>query len=154
MRGLVFIVLIFSSLASNAQTVNKSTILFVCEHGAARSTIAAAYFNKIAKERGLDYQAVFRGTDPQNELTSGTKQGLMNDGFDVSGMTPSLVSKGDAAKAVQVITFDCALPSDCIAAELHQWNGIPPISESYNGARDQIVRKVDALIMQLLKNGK
>ena len=27
-------------------------ILFVCEHGAAKSVIAAAYFDKLAKERG------------------------------------------------------------------------------------------------------
>jgi hypothetical protein len=47
---------------SKVQTANERTptILFVCEHGAAKSVIAAAYFDKLAKERGLNYRAVFR----------------------------------------------------------------------------------------------
>lgn len=32
--------------------IASQTVLFVCEHGAAKSVIAAAHFNKIAKERG------------------------------------------------------------------------------------------------------
>ena len=30
-------------------------IIFVCEHGAAKSIIAAAYFNKYARERNLRF---------------------------------------------------------------------------------------------------
>src|SRR5215813_9354941 len=37
-------------------------VVFVCEHGAAKSVIATAYFNKLAAERGLAYRATFRGT--------------------------------------------------------------------------------------------
>ena len=37
-----------------ASVESKKTILFVCEHGAARSPIAAAYFNKLAENQGLD----------------------------------------------------------------------------------------------------
>jgi arsenate reductase (thioredoxin) len=51
------------------QRIAKPVILFVCEHGAARSTIAAAYFNKFAQQQNLDYVAVFRGTDPDTTLT-------------------------------------------------------------------------------------
>src|SRR5438552_2704780 len=48
----------------NKDSTNNAIILFVCEHGAARSTIAAAYFNKLAKEKGLNYKAIFRGINP------------------------------------------------------------------------------------------
>jgi protein-tyrosine-phosphatase len=154
MQRLFFIVLVFSPIASIAQNTDKPTILFVCEHGAAKSVIAAAYFNKIAKERGLNYQAVFRGTDPIDGLTPGAKEGLIKDGFDISKMTPSLVSKDDVAKVNQVITFDCVLPEDYRATELQQWHGVPPISENYDKARDQVVWRVEALITQLLKNKK
>jgi protein-tyrosine-phosphatase len=150
MKRIVLIVFGLIPLASFGQT-DKPTVLFVCEHGAARSTIAAAYFNKLAKERGLNYQAVFRGTDPENALTPNTKQGLLKDGFDVSKMNPSRVSQSDVDLAEQVITFDCTLPNDCKTTELKQWNGIPPISESYKVARDQIVKNVEALITELLK---
>ena len=33
-------------------------IVFVCEHGAAKSIIAAAYFNKLAREMSIDSRAV------------------------------------------------------------------------------------------------
>ena len=144
-------ILIFP-FASNAQSKENPTILFVCEHGAARSTIAAAYFNKIAQEKGLNYKAVFKGTDPQSSLTPGTKIGLTKDGFDVSRMKPLPVSKKDVAVADQVITFDCALPDSIgLTRKPIQWNGIPPISENYENARDQIVIKVNELLRQLAK---
>ncbi len=37
------------------------SVVFVCEHGAAKSVIATAYFNKIAAQRQLPYRAQFRG---------------------------------------------------------------------------------------------
>ena len=44
-------------------------VVFVCEHGAAKSVVATAYFNKLAAERGLPFRATFRGTN-STELTS------------------------------------------------------------------------------------
>ena len=41
-----------------------NTVLFVCEHGAAKSVIAAAYFNQLASEKNLDVRAIERGTNP------------------------------------------------------------------------------------------
>lgn len=43
-------------------------IVFVCEHGAAKSVVAAAHFNRLARERGIPYHAVAKGADPQAEL--------------------------------------------------------------------------------------
>src|SRR5581483_8682919 len=40
-------------------------VVFVCEHGAAKSVIATMYFNKIAAERGLQARATYRGVNPQ-----------------------------------------------------------------------------------------
>jgi arsenate reductase len=138
--------------ANTKQQSNKSlpTILFVCEHGAARSTVAAAYFNKIARDLGLKYQAIFRGTSPQDTLTPATKTGLIKDNYNVSKMKPLLVTKEDIANAFQVVTFDCVLPNkDYPIRKPLQWNGIPPISQGYNEARDEIVKKVNELIKEL-----
>jgi arsenate reductase len=153
-KAFLILVLTFpfvTSFGQNNESANQ-TILFVCEHGAARSPIATAYFNKIAKERGLKFHAIFRGTDPQDSLTLETKRGLAKDGFEVSKMKPKLVSKSDVEGAFQIITFDCRLNDrDGSPTNISQWNGIPPISDDYNVARDQIVRNVNALITQLLK---
>jgi hypothetical protein len=46
-------------LVVGTQQVERTqpAIVFVCEHGAAQSLIATAYFNKLAAERGLPYRA-------------------------------------------------------------------------------------------------
>jgi protein-tyrosine-phosphatase len=47
-------------------TTDDKTIIFVCEHGAAKSVIAAAYFNRFAEQRGLNLRAAARGTNPDD----------------------------------------------------------------------------------------
>lgn len=156
-KFLVTIIFIFSiSLSAAGQKDNlknkdsKKVILFVCEHGAARSTIAAAYFNKLAKEQNLNYTAVFRGTDPDTVLTPGTAKGLVNDGFDISGWAPEQVTDRDIKDAYRVITFDCKLSlTDRISLQSEKWDGIPPISKDYNIARNQIAERVNRLIAEL-----
>ena len=39
-------------MSISAAAQQEQTVLFVCEHGAAKSVIAAAQFNKLAKEKG------------------------------------------------------------------------------------------------------
>jgi hypothetical protein len=39
-------------------------LIFVCEHGAAKSIIAAAYFNQFAGERNLTLRAIARAHIP------------------------------------------------------------------------------------------
>jgi len=109
-------------------------ILFVCTHGAARSPIAAAYFNKIAQEKGLNYHAVFRGTEPDSILTTGTSIGLTKDEFEVSDWKPEMVSENDVSSAYRIITFDCEISSTTSSGIIEQWNGTPPISKDYDKA--------------------
>lgn len=140
------------SKKNKSDSISLKTILFVCEHGAARSTIAAAYFNKLAKEQGLNYTAVFKGTDPDTVLTAGTTKGLIKDSFDITGWKPQLVSELDIKNAYKVIAFDCKLQKkDSTSIVVEQWDGIPPISKDYNTARNEIVTKVNELIAKLPK---
>jgi protein-tyrosine-phosphatase len=52
------------------------TVVFVCEHGSAKSVVAAANFNRLAGERGLGLRAVSRGTDPDAEIAPNAEAGL------------------------------------------------------------------------------
>lgn len=138
--------------ASKEDSSAASTILFVCEHGAARSTIAAAYFNKLAKESGLNYQAIFRGTDPDTSLTAGAKQGLARDGFDIGSWRPQPITSEDVRNATAIVAFDCILPiNKSLERPIQQWNGIPPVSKDYETAKNQILEKVVELIKSLQK---
>src|SRR5207245_656045 len=79
-------------IAQQKATVSP-TVLFVCEHGAAKSVIAAAYFNKLAIERGLRYRAMFRGTNPQPEISPATVRGLNADGLEVPSAKPAAIAQ-------------------------------------------------------------
>ncbi len=144
------ILLAFVFLGCHENTAPKE-IVFVCTHGAARSPIAAAYFNTLAKENDLNYQAVFRGTSPDKVLTKETISGLTKDGFDVGNWIPEKVSTQDIEKAFKVITFDCSVPS-VQSSFTEEWNGTPSISKDYNKARDVIKANVEELIAELKKN--
>jgi len=80
------------------------TVLFVCEHGAAKSVIAAAYFDKLAKERRLPHRAAFRGVNPDSALSPVAKSGLEQDGVDTSGWKPILVTQKDGQEGSRVVT--------------------------------------------------
>lgn len=140
---------------NNKKINDMPEVLFVCEHGAARSTIATAYFNKLAEEQGLNFRAIFRATNPDSTLMPATIKGLTEDGFDISNWTPKLVSQTDINKASEIVTFDCNIPApDSSSKPLVQWNGIAPVSKDYNLARNQIVENVQELINDLAKKQK
>jgi len=148
----IITVLLVSLILSCGQKSKPKEILFVCTHGAARSPIAAAYFNKIAKEKNLNYRAIFKGTEPDSVLTNGTEKGLKKDEFNIEDWKPELVSENDINSANKIITFDCELSSNVTSAKIEQWNGTPPIRKNYDKARDIIKNKVNKLIESLPKN--
>src|ERR671912_542532 len=73
------VLIAIASLLTLTLVAQEKKIIFVCEHGAAKSVIAASYFNKMAKERNLDYVAECRGTFPDSVVAPGVKEGLTND---------------------------------------------------------------------------
>ena len=147
MKTQLLITILFMSVAAHGQT---KKVMFVCEHGAARSAIASAYFNQLAKEKGLRYNAIFRGVQPDTVLTKGTREGLAADGFDVRGWAPAKVTAIDVQKSDRIVTFDCAVPLPD-KKSVDRWDGIPPVSSDYNTARQQIKAKVEKLVEELEK---
>jgi arsenate reductase (thioredoxin) len=136
--------------AQNKEPKEKTIILFVCEHGAARSVIASAYFNKLAKEKNLSFQAVFRGTTPDSTLSAATVMGLTKDGFNATAWKPLIVTQADLNTALQLITFDCSLPFES-SKPISKWNGVPSINKDYDVARNEILKHVQVLINDLEK---
>jgi arsenate reductase (thioredoxin) len=121
-------------------------IIFVCEHGAAKSIIAAAYFNKFAREKNLRFHAIARGTHPDSELSPITVAGLRDDGLTANESVPRKLSLEETESAVQIISF-CELPEEFQRNKnIEQWNDVPPVSENYEKARDMIVAKFKAMM--------
>ena len=127
---------------------NNPTIVFVCEHGAAKSVIAAAYFNKLAQEKNLDAHAIARGTHPDQGLSPKAITGLKDDGLSPTERVPQQLSLADVQSAQRVITF-CELPADYQAkVRSEHWGDVPPVSGGYQKARDSILEHVHQLLKQ------
>src|SRR5882757_6722998 len=73
----------------------KPTVVFVCEHGSAKSIIAASEFERMAKEKGLDLNILARGTNPDAEIPKLVRDGLKADGYDVGTLKPTKVTQRD-----------------------------------------------------------
>ena len=155
---LATVLLVLSVAAAEAQTTTKPTpsapaIVFVCEHGAAKSVIATAYFNKMAAERGLAYRAEFRGTDPQDALSVRAVAGLKADGVAIPSGAPTKIGAADIAKATHIFAIGCTLPAAAVSSGKSQdWSDVPE-DKGYEGQRDAIVRHVKELLDDLQRGG-
>ena len=122
------------------------TILFVCEHGSAKSVVAAAHFNKLAGEMNLNIRAIARGTTPDAELSPNAVDGLQRDGLTPTESIPQKISLSDVESASQIVSF-CELPEEFQGKTVvDRWDGVLPVSENYEKARDIIVEKINKLI--------
>ena len=154
-RGAVSAVLVLAAVtvaaAQSETTTANPRVVFVCEHGAAKSVIATAYFNKIAAERGLPDRAVYRGANPQAELSVSALKGLRDDGMTLPSDKPSPITSADVAAATHIFAIGCTLPSQAAASgKADSWDDVPD-DRGYAAQRDAIVRHVERLIDQLQK---
>ena len=123
---LMTIVLVAGVLGQAAQA-GAPAVVFVCEHGAAKSVVATAYFNKLAAERGLPFRATFRGTAPQDNLSVRAVEGLKADGVAVPTGKPSAISDTDVADATHIFAIGCTLPEKAVrSADLQTGIGLTP----------------------------
>lgn len=132
--------------APQAASAQSPHVVFVCEHGAAKSLIAMAYFNKLAAERGLAVRASFRGVDPQDALSVRAVAGLRADGLAVPDGRPAAIAAADVAGATHIFAIGCALPQMATASgKAQSWDDVPD-DQGYGPMRDAIVRHVRLLL--------
>jgi protein-tyrosine-phosphatase len=141
-----------ATAGQSANSADRARIVFVCEHGAAKSVIAASYFNKLAAERGLPDRAIYRGANPQAELSVATLKGLREDGLTLPTAKPSPITADDVTVATHVFAIGCSLPAHAASSgKADNWNDVPEVSDGYAASRDAIKRHVERLLDQLQK---
>jgi arsenate reductase (thioredoxin) len=135
-------------LAMQAATSGPA-VVFVCEHGAAKSVIATAYFNKLAAERGMPFRATFRGTSPQENLSVRAVEGLKADGLSIPSGKPAAISDSDISGATHMFAIGCTLPDKAlVSGKAADWSDVPD-DQGYGPMRDAIVRHVKQLLNEL-----
>jgi chromate transporter len=135
---------------ADGATQQREVVVFVCEHGSAKSLVAASFFDRLAQERGLSMRAVSRGTSPDASVPPAVVEALRSDGFDVSAFRPQALKPADAAPAARVVAIGVDVaPVVGSRARVELWDDIPPFSESYPQARATIVARVRVLLDEL-----
>lgn len=123
-------------------------------HNAAKSVMAAAYFNKRASDLGAEARAFSAGTEPDLEVSPHVATLLRREGYGNLTLKPRKVSHVDVENADRIVSIGCvvsALPSTAqdIAQNIVQWDDVLPPSQDLNGAWRQIKERVDRLTEQM-----
>jgi arsenate reductase (thioredoxin) len=130
------------------------SVLFVCLHGAAKSVLAAADFERLAAERGLAITADSAGTEPDPEIAPGVAAALRADDVDLGRRRPRRVTAADTARADRVVTFGCELGEAMPATvPVERWDDVPAVSENLPIARAAIRRHLDRLLDEWAAQG-
>ena len=145
---LLMVVGVSAGIAGQSNEVTNPQIVFVCEHGAAKSVIATAYFNKLAAERGLPDRATYRGANPQAELSVSALKGLREDGLDVPSRQAvsdhnGRCDEGDACFRHRLQSAGAGR----IQREGRSWDDVPD-DQGYAAQRDAIKKHVERLLDQ------
>jgi arsenate reductase len=127
-------------------------VLFMCPHGAAKSVLASEYFQRLAKERGLNVIVDSAGMEPDPVVSPKVAAHLTQQGYVVPVDAPRLVTPRDLATADVVISLGCDLArSPTPAGRLVKWDDVPAPSEDFTGADDAIRRHVIELVDELVR---
>ncbi len=145
---------VIASLTAFGQQQTKAVpkVVFVCEHGAAKSVMAASELQRMAKERGLEVTVLSRGSNPDAEIAAGVRKELEAAGMVLGSAKPAKVSAQDLTGATRVISFgpdlSTFLPKGAKALD---WSATPAPSQDYKAAREHILKQLEALLADLPK---
>ena len=136
---------------SAAEAPTRADVVFVCEHGSVKSLIAAQWFNRLASARKLSERAVSRGVAPDASVPETIREGLRRDGLPVDGVKPTPYAPDELKAARRVITIGRAVDAviDKVGVPYESWPDIPPATQDYAAARDEMLRRIENLLIGL-----
>lgn len=82
----------------------KASVMFVCIHNAGRSQMAAAYLEHLA---GDLVEVRSSGTAPAESVNPAVVEAMLEEGIDISGNKPKILTAEDVQASDYVITMGC-----------------------------------------------
>ncbi|WP_127820090.1 arsenate reductase ArsC [Microbacterium sp. CPCC 204701] len=129
----------------------KPTVLFVCVHNAGRSQMAAGYLQALAGDR---IDVLSAGSEPKDEINPIAVQAMAEEGIDISGNTPKVLTVDAVRESDAVITMGCGDACPIFPGKRYEdWELDDPAGqgiESVRPIRDEIRARVEALIGELI----
>jgi arsenate reductase len=127
--------------------MRPESVLFLCPHGAAKSVLAAAVFQRLVDGRSLPLRAVCAGTEPDAELAPAVVALLAREGLTPPVDRPLLVSAEQLAGARRVVSMGCILEDLPLQPQdWEQWDDVPPPSQDLQGAYARIQQHLAQLL--------
>jgi len=134
--------------------MTKPTVLFVCVHNAGRSQMAAGYLQSLAGDR---IDVLSAGSEPKDQINPVAVQAMAEEGIDIAGNTPKLLTVDAVRESDVVITMGCGDACPIFPGKRYEdWQLDDPAgqdAETVRRIRDEIRGRVKTLIDELSPAG-
>ena len=128
----------------------KPTVLFVCVHNAGRSQMAAGYLQALAGDR---IDVLSAGSAPKDEINPVAVAAMAEEGIDIAGNAPKLLTVDAVRESDAVITMGCGDACPIFPGKRYEdWSLTDPAGlplEEVRPIRDEIERRVLGLLGDL-----
>ena len=133
---------------------DKPTILFVCVHNAGRSQMAAGYAQALGGDR---VEVLSAGSEPKDQINPIAIQAMAEDGIDIAGNQPKILTTDAVRDSDAVITMGCGDACPVLPGKRYEdWELTDPAGrgiEDVRPIRDDIKHRVQTLLAELLPAG-
>jgi arsenate reductase (thioredoxin) len=132
----------------------KPTVLFVCVHNAGRSQMAAGYLAALSDGR---IDVLSAGSEPTDQVNPVAIQAMAEDGIDIAGNVPKLLTTDAVTESDVVITMGCGDVCPIFPGKRYEdWELDDPAGQGIDAVRpirDAIKARIETLLAELLPVG-
>jgi len=132
-------------------TEPKPTVLYVCVHNAGRSQMAAGYTRALSDGR---VTVLSGGSEPGDRINPVAVQAMAEEGIDITGNVPQLLTTDQVRASDAVITMGCGDACPIFPGKRYEdWELEDPAGkdlDTVRRVRDDIKQRVEALLADLL----
>lgn len=129
----------------------RPAVLFVCVHNAGRSQMAAGWLRHLAGDRVDVFSA---GSAPADQLNPAAVQAMAEQGIDIAGAQPAVLTVDAVRRADVVVTMGCGDACPVFPGKRYEdWELTDPARlpiEQVRGVRDEVRQRVEELLAELL----
>lgn len=128
----------------------KASVLFVCVHNAGRSQMAQGYLQALAGDR-IEVRSA--GSMPGNQVNPSAVAAMAEEGIDISGAQPKVLTDSAVEASDYVITMGCGDVCPYFPGKHYlDWVLDDPAGQGVDAVRpirDEIRGKIEALIAEI-----
>ncbi|MFZ6993391.1 arsenate reductase ArsC [Curtobacterium sp. RRHDQ66] len=136
-------------------TTPRPAVLFVCVHNAGRSQMAAGYLRHLAGDRVDVFSA---GSEPADRINQVAVDAMAEDGVDILGEAPRILTTDAVRQADVVITMGCGDACPVFPGKRYEdWALTDPAGlplDAVRPIRDDIRDRVRTLIADLTPSAR